>query len=142
MYELPPANFPSPRPTGRVSATPRIGVLVAIWLALVACYGAYRWLYQPPRSEAKVNTVPPRIVIPPDWSHHVGSLSNDALDAEASLRHVEEEIRRTLALTDSSVEARHLRAALASLDVAHQNIVRSHHDIEALELLLKGANQQ
>jgi hypothetical protein len=58
------------------------------------------------------------------------------------LRRAEDEIRRTLTLTDSFVEARHLHAALASLEAAHQDMVRSRHDIESLESLLKGEKVQ
>ncbi|HWZ30737.1 MAG TPA: hypothetical protein VNX18_05365 [Bryobacteraceae bacterium] len=143
MYELPAPNFSPPGSAPRVSVTPRIGVFVAIWLALLGGYAAYRLLYQPTRSEAaRPNIVAPKAEISPDWSRHIGNLSDAAFDSEANLRRVEDEIRRTLALTDSFVEARHLHAALASLEAVHQDMVRSRHDIEALESLLKGEKLQ
>jgi hypothetical protein len=94
---------------------------------------------QPTRSEPKSATVvSPKPTLPPDWSQHIGSLNTESLDSEASLKRTEDEIRRTLTLTDSSVEARHLHAALANLEAAHQDVVRMRHDIESLEILLKG----
>jgi hypothetical protein len=143
MYELPAPNFSPPGSPPRVSVTPRIGVFIAIWLVLLGGYAGYRLLYPPARSEAaRPDSIPLRAEISSDWSRHVGSLSGAAFDSEANLRHVEDEIRRTLALTDSFVEARHLHAALASLEAAHQDMVRSRHDIEALEALLKGEKTQ
>ena len=144
MYQLPPpANFSSPGTAARVSVTPRIGVFIAIWLVLLGGYAVYRLAYQPARSEAaKSEAAPPKVGISPELTRHIGSLSGEVFGSEANLRRVEHEIRRTLALTDSFVEARHLHAALASLEAAHQQIVRSRHDIEALEGLLKGENTQ
>jgi hypothetical protein len=142
MYEL-PGNFSAPGSAPRVSVTPRIGAFIAIWLVLLGGYAVYRAVYQPTRSEAaKSDAATPRAWVPPAWSQHVGSLSVAAFDSEANLRRAEDEIRRTLALTDSFVEAGHLHAALASIEAAHQDMVRSRHDIEALENLLKGENPQ
>jgi hypothetical protein len=143
MYELPPANLSTPGPAPRVSVAPRIGVFVAIWLVLLGGYVAYQWLSRSARSEAaKPDAAATKASVPPEWSQHVGSLGSASFDSEANLQRAEDEIRRTLTLTDSFVEARHLHAALASLESAHQDMVRSRHDIEALESLLKGEKSQ
>ena len=142
MYELPAANVTSAGPTPRVSTMPRIGVFLGIWLVLLVGYGAYKLFHHSMQVEPTMPPVAEGIRFPPDWNEHVGSLSTSAFESEASLRRVEDEIRRTLALTDSFVEARHLHAALQNLEAAHQDVVRSRHDIEALEVLLKGEMSQ
>lgn len=143
MYELPPVNFSSPT-SSRITVMPRIGVLVLIWLLLLGGYAAYRVLYQPTRSaEKKSDGITPNLAaVPAEWAVYVGSLSTTAFNSEANLRQAEAELRRTLALTDSFVEARHLHAALVDLEATHQDLLRSRHDIESLEVLLKGEKPQ
>lgn len=141
MYELPSANFSSPgSPPPRVSVTPRIGIIVVIWLALIGGYAAYRFLRPPESEAAKAAQTATVQVVPASWSEHVVNLDTETLNAEPNLRHAEEEIRRTMALTDNFTEARHLHAALASLEATHQSLVRSRHEIDILEVLLKGEN--
>ena len=142
MYELPPANF-SKLTSSRITVMPRIGVLILVWLLLLGGYAAYRTFYQPARSDEKKSDITPNLAaVPAEWAAHVGSLSTASFNAEASLRQAESEVRRTLAVTDSFVEARHLHAALANLEGTHQDLVRSRHDIESLEVLLKGDKSQ
>jgi len=147
MYQLPSSDYSSQPSTSRPTVVPRFGVLIAIWFLLAAGYGGYRFLISRTKSTPEENTA---IAAKPQEDVYRVALSetraiNAATDmarTQTEIRQAEAEVRRTLTLTDSFVEARHLHAALAKLEAAHQGLERARTDLDSLQLILKGENHQ
>jgi predicted negative regulator of RcsB-dependent stress response len=145
MYQIPSSEF-SPQLSGpRASVTPRFGILIVIWLMLAVGYAGYRWLVPQRRTSAAEITVPAKPAVASAImtvsKTQASNASIAASRAEDQLRQAEGEVRHTLAIADSLVEARHLHAAIAKLETAHRELERARNDIDSLESLLKGEDK-
>jgi len=146
MYQLPSGDFSPPfAAKPQAAGAPKIMALVVIWLMLAIGYFGYRALREPKRAAPPPPPPPPsapaRPAVNPLAVAHATNALGAALRAETELRQAEAEVRRTMTLTDSLVETRHLHVALANLEAARQGLEQNRYDIDSLESLLKGENQ-
>ncbi|HLG95961.1 MAG TPA: hypothetical protein VKX49_06590 [Bryobacteraceae bacterium] len=146
MYQLSSGDYSPQFTRPRPSVAPRIGVFIALWLLLALGYGGYR-LFKSQTSVAPVQvqamttpTVSVATIVA--WRSQAKEAGLAAQQAETDLRQGEAEVRKTLGLTDSLVEGKHLHAAMARLEAVRQGLERTRYDLDTLETLLKGEEKQ
>src|SRR5690348_10067694 len=109
MYQLSSSDYSPQTLRPRVSAAPRFGVLILIWILFAAGYAGYRLLMPAKPSAAVQTAAPPKLGAMPfalaAWNAQAASVNSAALRTETEIQQAELEIRRTLTLTDSMVVA-------------------------------------
>lgn len=145
MYQLPSGDFSPQFMKPRASVAPRFGVFIAIWVLVALAYGGYRFFVTrradtPVRAVATARGATGATLAV--WRSQARDAATAAQQAERDLRQAESEIRKTIGLTDSLVEGRHLHAALAKIEAAHEGLERTRYNMDSLETLLKGEEKQ
>jgi|ERR1051326_621827 hypothetical protein len=144
MYQqLPSPDYFAPG-TPRAHAMPRFSILLVLWVLIALGCGAY-WLMRrgeprlSPDAVTRASTMAPPVPI--EARKHLARAVASANLAEDSVRRTEEQLRRALALADNPTEVRHLHAALAALETAHQNLLTNRDELDSVNLLMKGRDE-
>ena len=143
MYELPAPDYVQQART-RVRSVPRFSLLFLFWMVAVLGGGAY-WFLRHHGPDHAATTHDPRIMaalpVRADLGRHLARAAASANRTEAGIRQTEEQVRRTLALTDNPTEVRHLHAALADLEAAHQSLLANRDELDSANSLMKGKTE-
>lgn len=143
MHELPSGDYAPRFMIQRRAAAPRFATFVVLWFLVAAGYASYH-IFRTPRDAGSAHPRDTEVTREDTaaWRTGVRQAGSGTLTAHAALRQVEAEVWRTLTLTDSMAERRHLHAALERLAAAREALDRARYDLDSLESSLERGNDR